>query len=451
MKKKRLTIALALLATTISMQAQKKYQMEISLHNGKSYYVPTDSVANVSFLESIDQIADGSTLLDSKKSRLQGKTFATIWDSLGGGWTAKLSDLTGMSCLSFSADGTNSAPNAIQGTLGRVKKLVDQKDKNNIDLVLLENVNDISLVATGKGGDINDPAWMQGEKVTAHQGVFSSYEEAVNYRKTKLSTILDSIPETERKAGCMLIFPYQNSSRNGTCVKVTSVAKKKGSILLTRKGTKFGIEVDPSMTIYDIAAKIAEYNYGAGWSAVNNGDGSVTISYCYKTDDTFEYTGNDTGVGVELELTSCAEEYTYYYLGKSASSWKDESQWSENVSLTSCYKGALEYLATNLPEAKLYFVLPTNYLVDFSDQSYKNEDGTYNLEKFQTSWRYVQWQKLRKIVQDVCELYSVPVLDVDKKCGISIFNIENYYYTNNVHPQQKGYDRWAETLYDMLK
>ena len=48
-------------------------------------------------------------------------------------------------------------------------------------------------------------------------------------------------------------------------------------------------------------------------------------------------------------------------------------------------------------------------------------------------------------------MYGAGVLEVEAKCGIGLHNFREYYDSLNPHPKMAGYERWGETLYDIMK
>ena len=152
-----------------------------------------------------------STNLVAQEKILQGKTFWTLFDSLGdtNDWQNRFSELSGctfypkLNRRHLSYGGTNSAPQTMNGTLGRAKLLVALKDSLPIDIVMISNTNDIAFADPEKGveGSIEDRPWMQGSKRTVHKGCFASEDDARAYGKKNLRKILRSSPLDSRAAG----------------------------------------------------------------------------------------------------------------------------------------------------------------------------------------------------------------------------------------------------------
>ena len=392
---------------------------------------------------------------------LNNKTFWSIFDSLGAGnvWQTELCRLTGLNFHSalntnnISHSATASSPELILGSLGRAKKLVALKDSLPIDIVMFENVNDVKIINdTKKVGTINDEPWMQGEKNVAISAPMENIDSAKAFCNRCFSSILGLVPVGERVAGSMFTFPYKTTQTTGYDIKVKSKATADGELYILISGVKKKVKVTTAMSVDDIAKKIAELSNAVyGWTAINNGDNSVNISYFTNTTAQVAYDDNSTGVEVVITKAYNTKEYIMFYKGDDKDGWCDSLKWTDNISLYSCYKGLFEYLRCNLPEADLYLVLPTFYSVDFSNDALKNEDGTYNEELHYNSSFQKEWRKLMAVQREVAELYDIPVLDICNNSNINLQNIETYYPSNDVHPKDSGYFEWARTLCGMLK
>ncbi len=155
-------------------------------------------------------------------------------------------------------------------------------------------------------------------------------------------------------------------------------------------------------------------------------------------------------LGLRLMAKKGLDAYVYY-TGQSLSGWNSLLNWSMDISLYSIYKGTIEYLQENLPCAKLFWVIPSYFNVDCDDPSLLDDFGNYCWDKIIATDSYKRWVSLCRVQKDVCGQYNIPVLDLSENCGININNFMEYYNCGNVHPKKEGYNRWAETLYYMLK
>ncbi|SFF87143.1 hypothetical protein [Prevotella sp. KH2C16] len=394
--------------------------------------------------------------LHSKAQSLQGKTLWTLFDSLGDGnnWQPLFTQLTGaifypdINRHNISYGGTTSEGALFHGTLGRAKHLAALKDRYPIDIVFMENVNDINLFDEEKGteGSIDDPAWMQGEKIYIHKGAFSSRDEAADYLKKHLQEILSTIPETKRKAGAMLTVAYQTTRDQGMQLKITTRPTVKGTCYLNTGVNKTAIETGPEMDETELIEEFCRHAYGAGWILVNNGDGTLNLHYYYHKGRHVSFDANGTGMEVELKPMPQSLEYNYYFMGKDSSEWHQPELWTPRMSLYSTYKGLFKYLEEQLPNARLYWIITSYYNFDFDDPTLLKPNGMISKKAYRNTPIYKKWQQLRAFQHNICKACGIKVIDISEKCGINLKNIRQYYYTRNVHPKQEGYDQWAKAL-----
>ena len=398
-------------------------------------------------------------------SKLSGKTYWTIFDSLGASnkWQSKFTELSGANFYpelnsnnknALSYGGSNSYPQGDNGGQARLRILEKLKGQYPIDYIFYENVNDIPSTPT-ISGSIEDAPFMRSEKlVILKNGTdkFTSSSDAKSYFSTNKDTILNSVETDKRKAGVILDLPYENTSvEAGYTIKFTSIAKTSGTVYVVKGGSKFGIDVTPQMTIKDLVDAVLNYSYGAGWSDSAVGDDSVAIYY-YQADETvISFDANGTGITTEITRCGTIGHVYKYFTGYSATEWLDAEKWVDRMSLYSTYKGIIEFIKTTFPIAKLYWFIPPRYNVPLdASADYTKADGTFDIIKYQQTDDYKRYKALTDCQKEVCKLYDVPVLDIEVNCNINLFNLSAYYSSNNVHPKDEGYYRWGETTFELI-
>lgn len=75
-----------------------------------------------------------------------------------------------------------------------------------------------------------------------------------------------------------------------------------------------------------------------------------------------------------------------------------------------------------------------------------NPDGTLNAAACRKTDIWKQWQGLKSFQLKMCRDYRIPVIDLSESCGITFSNMQMYYTSKNVHPNQGTYDLWAKTI-----
>ena len=393
---------------------------------------------------------------------LTGKTVWTLWDSLGENtWQSYFSDLSGANFLSnlnvsnvrpISQGGTTSMPDIDTGTQARARNLVYYKNTHQIDIVFIENINDRN-VPVSQRGTIEDKPFMRSQKITYNSDkTLTSYDEAVTYWNNNFDKIVESIDSSKRLTGSMIAIPYTsgNLTDRGSKFTIKSIASKEGDITINLNGRR-SVHVTPSMTIDEIVDAFKIYSWGSGWKFIKLSNNSFSVVYYISTSVRGTFDGADTGVTADVVDTGANSEKIFYFTSKNISTWSNKENWSDSISLYSAYKGLIEYLRAELPNAMLYFVMPFSVNVNFNDtSSLKNEDGTWSQDKFVNSGIYKTMAGVNDVQKEVCNYYGIQYLDLVKYGGIGINNIENFFYSNNVHPKIEGYKKYSEMIYKLL-
>ena len=406
-----------------------------------------------------EKILEIERSIKNANSLLNGKTFWTIFDSLGQNtWQNHFTEISGAifhEDLNLKADkpiswgGSNSSPSSDDSTQQRALNLISYKDSYPIDYVFIENINDRG---NNNFGTIEDKPFMRSQRIIYSSGnEFVDYSSASTYLESNKSEIIKTIQN--RKVGTIISIPYQGGSAiRGSKVKFLTRPALEGDISINVNGHNYSVHVNASMTIQDVVNEFIKYSYGPGWTDVDNGDGSISIFYYTETHFNITFDGGDTGVTANVEDTSGGGYVHTYYLGEDIddTNWNDVNNWGNGVTLFSIYKGIIEYLQKEIPQAKLYWVAPFSIGVDFSANTYKKSDGSWSQDKYRQSELYKSNRKLYEVQKAVCEYYDILFLDLDSKSGMSIINVESYFNTNNVHPKKEGYDRYAEAILNLM-
>ena len=402
---------------------------------------------------------------------LTGKNIFVYGDSLsaGGNWMKVLAKLTGANFDQTINDGTNKLnkgkPISWGGTqtygynddnsagTQRAKNLVELSKKVRVDVLFIQNVNDAnSLASCYTEGEYTyevqherlfSEAPQFPEECVTNEQVFLTADEAINDFK---NNIIARIGDTPRSHGMMYRFRY---GANSTKLKITGKATANGTFNVIINGSTYGCAVTTEMSINEICDKIVEYDY-PNYTDTKNSDGSVSFIDLQDNTPDVNYDANGTGITAEIssEQKSGTDFRVYggYDYGDeefgNASNWK---YWYELGTMYSKYKGLIEYLQSNLPETKIFFIISPSISTNFSSPSdeVSYPDGTLDM----TRLIHKANRALTEIQRDVAEFYGIPIIDVGKEWGISYFNAyPKYYGDNNVHPKDEGYSVWGETV-----
>lgn len=394
--------------------------------------------------------------IDTRK--LTGKKVVGIGDSLSqnGYYEKDFCDISGAEYIGvYSAGGTMTPPDGRISTQDRAKKFIESG--KDVDIILLENVNDGWFAYSSLGnspqvrGSINDESFMLSQYVNVDTDKVSR-EEAIQYFRTNFQNIVNPIENKQK--GTVVRIKYNTKSY---VLTVTNDASNSGELVVTTKSTPKTITITSGMSKEDIAKKIYEYAYD-GYEKRINGN-VVTLVAKASTSTIPVIDAGTTGVVVQIDTSESATYTNEYFYGYTAEEFVNDSNWKDDyISLYSLYKGIIEYFQTNKPNAEIVFVMPSVWNLSYNDKSKnadcRNSDGSYNIDKcYQTKEGTYYQQKaklLRQIQTEVAELYSIKYIDLHKNCGITPFNISEYYNPGDVHPKRHTYTLWAKEIYKLF-
>lgn len=418
-------------------------------NNDVSFYITDTEVTK--YIDT-DIIGQKSTT-DNKP--LSGKTFWTIWDSLGHNtWQARFAqdsgaqfypELNTLRNKPISWGGSNSAPSGDDATQQRAINLVSYKGQYPMDYVFIENVNDASIV----NGSINDAPFMRSQHIIlpTRGNTFNSYSEASTYLNNNFASLVNAIPQ--HKNGTVISMPYSAGSEiRGSKIRFIGTATASGQATITWWGNNFAIDVAVGDTAQNIINKFLLYSFGAGVTDIDNGDGSMSIFY-YTTHASARITafnGGGTGISATITDTTGGGYVDRYFTGYTDAEWTNTDKWAYSISLYATYKGLIEYLRRELPTSKLFWVIPFTASIDLTSTALKNADGTWSNDKFLQSQNWQRYKALFDVQREVCKYYELPIIDIVANGHIGINNFETYFNSNNVHPKIEGYNRYADTI-----
>ncbi len=403
-------------------------------------------------------------LTNSRLSKLLGKTYWTVFDSLGASnkWQSKFTELSGAvfyptlnssNKSPISWGGSNSFPTGDDGGQARLRNLEKLKGKYPIDYIFYENINDVPSTPS-INGSLEDLPFMRSEKISILKDgkKFTSNSEAKSYFDSEKEVILNSISLEKRKAGILLNLPYENKNVNaGYTIKFLNTPQSSGTVYVLKGSARYGIDVTPNMSKKDLVNEVLNYSYGAGWGDIAIGDDAVSIYYYTASDILISFDANGTGIQTEITRCGVIGNVYKYFTGFEESEWFDYSKWVDGISLYSVYKGIIEFIKNTFPVAKFYWFIPTRYNVPLDGSAeYVKPDGSFDINKYRQSNDYKHYKALTDCQKEVCKLYDIPILDIESNCGINLFNLSTYYNSNNVHPKDDGYFRWGETVFDLI-
>ena len=417
----------------------------------------------------------------SSGSWVAGKHCYVLGDSLSadtkatGSWHQKFCELTGaildddLNRNWFSIGGTATIGTHTEKDACcqiRAKRLVDHyKAGNPVDVIFIQNVNDINNNAysagiNGKGADTDVP-FFENQVVTYTADVIevtTPSTEVTSYFKSNFETIIANVtPMT----GTVIDMLYTKGGTSAKELTITSAATSDGNITLTMKhganykNDVFNVAVKAGMTKEQIVDAICEWQY-QGVSYYDDVRGENGDSVVFSSPYSLTFDGGSTGVTATVTDTGAIGRYPMAFKSLDVAEFNDPDKWAgeSSVSYWSAQKGLFEYLQTNIPKAKIFYLILPYYKVKYPDtegSSYLRADGSFNMEYWVQNGRGSKSAETLYTEQPkVAQYYGCSSIDVVSNCSISPVNIQQYYPSNDVHPTTAGYNAWGETVARLL-
>lgn len=447
--------------------------------NGKFVIkVDNDGVITVGNLKA-NYINTSST--GGKTSWIAGKKCFVLGDSLSadtrstGSWHQQFCKATGaildpdLNRGWFSIGGTATIGTHTEGNACcqmRAKRLVEYyKQGNEVDVIFVQNVNDINNNMFSAGihnkGTSSDLPFFENQVITYTNKVVETSSPSVDvlaYFKENFETILDGVtPMT----GTVIDMLYTVGGTAAKELKITHAPTADGDIILNMKHganyrvDSFPVHVTAGMSIEDVVAAIVDWQF-VGVSTYEDVIGENGDSVVFSSPYSLEFDGGSTGVTAEVTSTGAVTRYPIAFKSLNIDSFSDVTSWDAERSVTywSAQKGLIEYLQTNIPNAKIFYLILPYYRVTYpatSGSAYLREDGSFNMEYWVENGRgSSSAEKLYTEQPLVANYYGCASIDVINNCSISPVNIQSFYPSNDVHPKTEGYNVWGDTIAQLL-
>ena len=384
---------------------------------------------------------------------MTGSEFTAVGDSLcaSNKWQTKLAELTkAINVVGYSTGGTKTY--GYKEDCGQRRLIKLHSEHPNIPYIFLENINDMekAMEYSNNIGDYQTDIPFMYETHSIDGNVQNSYEEAISYWDSNFDTFASSVsPQT----GYIRVLKHKKAAFQ---LNVQGKATSDGAFNIVIGEDSYGIAVTTEMTIDDICDAILNYSFtGFTDTAVgssNNYTGvKLTGDNSVSSDTSVSVEENGTGINIQIENVSSEAEILYYFNSLDVSSFTNKSKWKieKEMTLASFYMGILQYVVTNFPTAKIYWMIMPRFGINFSslDPYYKWENSVINTARFKGTATEKAIKILNDFQKEICDWYLIPYLDVERYWGVNYYNASYYYPNGDVHPKEVGYDRWAETIY----
>ena len=391
---------------------------------------------DVTFVVSTNLDGVLSALSGGKTSQFSGKTFAVDGDSLSatGEWQRRFSELTGAEYIAGYEKGGTATLDA-SGNCGMDRVLRLKEEHPDIDVIFVQNINDGNY-GESADGELTDVPYMMTKNYLSSK-IYGTSSEATDALLTEVSSLTPKI-------GAMVRLQYGTTAKEFT---INNKATTNGNIFVNIDGKQYGVEINTSMEISDIQNAILAYDFSdKGYSDTADGSNAVLFSDTQNRGSSAPVVTIDAGVTGINFTESNATTVNYVarcFISKNISEWNDQSKWvaTSAIKRYSLYKGLFGWLIENFPKAQIFFLLlPRNA---WNSSTPKLEDGSYDFDKYRKD---VAWNWLFECQKNLANYMGIPLLDVAKECGITVYNCSTFYPESNVHPKNVGYERWGETV-----
>lgn len=430
--------------------------------------ISSEGIHSVGFKASSFVDEDGKPITDNSYKDYE---LFTVGDSFSAGnyWNAKCAEILGCKFdptknlkpgMNISTGGTTTYGGSFDSAFFRVKNLYDQNVIDNDGeraIILLENVNDISVGATGS---IQDSPMIPKTPIETDLlvGDFSS-------------EFLDTIPENKRELDACISLKM---SAWGKRLTITSLPTKEGDVVI---GTGwagpgwqyYSIHVVPQATEEEtmsfVLNKILEYSY-TGVTDIDGGDGKSVIFSAgvynpqnpgnYATRLSFE-DKDGTGMRCHISGSTLVDDVEAlvktprFFTGTSIEEWTDTSKWvgGAYLNMYRAWRSCIEYLIWRFPKAHIMLTGFPNYRCNHND--YVRENGMRNQDAFNSTALSVRNRNFYAFLKELASFYNIPYIPVGEDCGINIINMSDYFPDGNVHPNRAGFFRMAECVAKHIK
>lgn len=313
-----------------------------------------------------------------------------------------------------------------------VRAVEQYKEGKQIDIAVVENVHYVD------DGDINEAFPFLVRQVVDGGEQEVQIRDSDTWFTENLSTVL---PDSKKKLGTIFYAKFKNTKYNLTF----SGTPKNGTFKLTIDGHDFVAEASEGENINDFVNKLGIWAFGdyTKWrNSISNN--VITIEYIGSEEiipePAISYDAGSTGIIMQQEKIDSYSNYRRYFESDDLSNWSNNSYWKKVSGWLgySGLKGFYELLLENIPNIIIiccafpcyglvegqFKTMKDFYLSDFYKNNRNRADTFINAGKY----------------------YNIKVIDVEKLCNLTLQNWFEFNPPGDVHPNNKGYIRWADTV-----
>lgn len=394
---------------------------------------------------------------ESAKGHFEGKKAMVLGDSLSefSQWIRIWAENVGAvfdrhtNFRHYSYGGTQTLDESDNCGMIRAQRIVE--DQFVPDVIFIQNINDSNRRNTPEHTDSN-----VGDKDSEPFMLTDVIKTNNTYASLALaeSAFMTEVGAITPKVGTYVKVPYTQTAYSFV-IALNGATAGAGNITIQIGNDSKTATVTSGMSLQEVAHAIIAYDYtdlGYNDNYHTSGgvvDGAIFSALSSNSSPADVNITADASVGITITKsnTSVTNRLCKAFYGHDVSKWNNSSNWKsyKDIPLWGIYKGLIEYLQTNFPQAEIYFMISPNILFDKNRQDFHRADGSYNWDAF---WLKQDW--LSDCQKAVSDYMRIEAIDIAHKSGMTIYNASTYYPNNNVHPLDAGYEHWANVLTRLL-
>ena len=312
------------------------------------------------------------------------------------------------------------------------------KSGKKIDIIFVENVHYVD------NSNINDAFPYKVKKVIdlGKRNIVKS--KATEWFDSNINEILKN---EQKEVGSLVYMQCQDTKY----ILTFNGIPKEGEIILTLDGYNFNAIITGNESINEAVEKLGVWAFSDYTDWTNSiQDNTIILTYSGDNIETPVPVISFNSGNTEISMAEGTEQ-SYFHYRRYFESYNTENDWfnPEKWKLAGGWygykglKGFYETLIENIPNLLIICVSFPCYAV--TNEQFKTELG-YNMSEFYKSSFYSANRARAETFIKAGEYYNVKVIDVEKLCNITLNNWFDFYPSGDVHPNENGYKRWADTI-----
>ena len=160
-----------------------------------------------------------------------------------------------------------------------------------------------------------------------------------------------------------------------------------------------------------------------------------------------------------------SSQILYRYISKTIDEWQSISSWEQATGkkAINVLAGCVEVMQKRNPGARIYWIIPTLFSPTYEQRPLLYDDAEHiNVNKVIAYYSKCDrrsegdvlgsnYYKSYEICREIANLMGIGLLDMMEYSGINYLNTSEFYGDNpNIHPAEKGYIRWGETMANLM-